>query len=222
MAAGIVVAMTSSALAADLSTLKAPALAPVPYLSGAGCSFTAGCNAPYVGGGIAEAGGSFNVISTGVGGLTDNNLNLFGEAGWDYWNPSSNIYFGVNAMAEYGVIQNGALPGGGNSELWGAGAWAKIGYHVYAALSGTTPTTTTNGLSSLLASTVPYVDLGVFCRPWGCGFLSGAGAVGWISANTSLHVDYLHVNYNNALVNANLNQQTEDMVLGGLDYHFKL
>lgn len=198
------------ASAADLAALKAPAV-PVPFSCTNGCA--------YVGAGIGESGGSFNIVSTGVQGLTDNNLNIFGEAGYDWF--SGNIYLGANVMAEYGVVQNGIIPGGGNSSLWGAGAWAKIGYNV-ASVLGLTPPTATNPLSSLLATTTPYIDLGIWDRPWGSGFLSGAGAMGWISSTTSLHVDYLHVNFNNAAVNSNVNQQTEDMVIGGVDYHFAL
>lgn len=205
------------AMAADLP-VKAPALAPVAFTQ-ANCTYS-GCSAPYFGAGFSEAGGSFNVISTGVQGLTDNNLNLFAEAGYDYWN--GNIFLGANALAEYGVIQNGALPGGGNSELWGTGAWAKIGYNVAAALNITPGTGSINPITTLFATTVPYVDLGMFCRPWGCGFASGAGAMGWLSKNVTLHADYIHVNYNNANVNPNLNQQTEDMALAGIDYHFGL
>lgn len=217
MAAGIAAVMTTPVLAADLPVpLKA-----VPYTA-ANCTFTTGCNNFYLGGGISEAGGSFNVISTGVGGLADNNLNIFGEAGYDYWNPSSsNIYLGANALFEYGVIQNGALPGGGNSELWGGGAWAKIGYNVAGAMGLSVPTAT-NPITSLFASTVPYVDLGIFCRPWGCGFASGAGAMGWLSKNVTMHFDYLHVNYNNASINPVVSEQSEDMAIAGLDYHFGL
>jgi opacity protein-like surface antigen len=211
LATSVFLALGVSAHAADLSVAPLYKAAPVAAVN---CSVQ-GC--AYFGAAISESGGSFNVISTGVSGLTDNNLNLAVEGGYDYF--SGNIYLGANAMFEYGLIQNGIIPGGGNSELWGGGVWAKIGYNVASAL-GLTPATATNPISSLFATTTPYVDLGIWDRPWGDGFASGGGAMGWVTPNVSLHVDYLHVDYNNASVNANVNQQTEDMVIGGLDYHF--
>lgn len=198
------------ASAADL----APVVGKAQPIPGINCSIQ-GC--AYIGAGLSESGGSFNVISTGVNGLADNNLNLFVEGGYDYF--SGNIYLGANALFEYGLVSNGTIPGGGNSSLWGGGAWAKIGYNVANAL-GITPSTAKNPLTSLFATTTPYVDLGIWDRPWGSGFASGGGAMGWLTPQVSLHVDYIHVNYNNASVNPNVNEQTEDMVLGGLDYHF--
>lgn len=203
---------------AGAADLKAPPLAPVAFAD-ANCTY-AGCVAPYFGGGISESGGSFNIVSTGVGGLTNNNMNLFLDTGYDYWD--GRFFLGVNALAEYGVISNGAIPGGGNSALWGAGAWAKVGYNVANAFGITPGSGSVNPITTLFATTVPYVDIGTFCRPWGCGFLSGAGAMGWLSKNVTLHADYLHVNYNNAMINPNVSQQTEDMVLAGIDYHFGL
>jgi len=211
LAAASLFALGVGAHAADVS---APPVYKAPAVPSINCSIQ-GC--AYIGAAISESGGSFNVVSTGVSGLTDNNLNLAVEAGYDYF--SGNIYLGAEGIFEYGLIQNGVLPGGGNSSLWGTGAWAKIGYNVASAL-GITPATATNPISSLFATTTPYVDLGIWDRPWGSGFASGGGAMGWLTPTVSLHVDYIHVNYNNAAVNPNLNQQTEDMVLGGLDYHF--
>jgi hypothetical protein len=194
--------------------------APASILTPSGSCTSVYCVGPYIGGGIAESGGSFNVVSTGLSGLADNNLNLFGEVGYDYWNGG--VYLGLNGLFEYGVSSNGVIPGGGNSELWGGGAWAKLGYNVAGALGISPPSGSAPSLTGLVTSSVPYINLGVWSRPWGTGFLSGVGIEGWLSKNITVHIDYNHVNYNNANVNPNVTQQTEDMVIGGVDYHFSL
>lgn len=217
-------ALLALGVSVQAQTVPLPAKAPIAgtTTTTSVCSFTAGCNLPYIGGGLSESGGSFDVISTGLSGLAENNLNLFGEAGWDYWNPTTNIYVGGEAMFEYGIEANGTLPGGGTSELWGTGVWGRLGYGIAQAYGIAAPTSGTPSLSGIVASTVPYVDLGYFARPWGGGFLTGAGVMGWIAPNVSVHIDYLYVDYNNASINPNVSEQSEQMVLGGFDYHFKL
>jgi opacity protein-like surface antigen len=212
--------LSSTAFAADVAPLvKAPPKVQVTTVVAVPCTNTY-CVAPYFGVGIGESGGSFNVISTGVNGLASNNLNMLAEFGYDYWNGTT--YLGVNLMGEYGVQSDGIVPGGGNSALWGAGQWAKLGYNVAAALGITAPTSGTPSLAGVVANSTPYLNVGVFERPWGVGFLSGAGVQGWLSNNWTIHVDYLFVDYNNANVNPNVKEQSESMVLGGVDYHFAL
>jgi hypothetical protein len=190
---------------------KAPAApAPLP------CTSTY-CVGPYLGAGVSESGGSFDIPSLGLSGLASNNVNMFVEGGYDYL--SGNFYAGINGLASYGLSANGTLPGGGNSALWGVGGWVKLGYNVALAF-GITPPTSGPSLAGLVASTVPYVNLGIWDRPWGDGFLTGVGAEGWLQNNISIHVDWNHVNFNNANINPIAKNQTEDMVLGGLDYHF--
>lgn len=206
--------LASQAYAAD----QAPLYKAKVKVAAVPCTYAAGCFKPFIGAGIAESGGSFNIVSTGLNGLASNNLNMLGELGFDWWNGTT--YFGVNAMGSYGVQSNGVIPGGGNSSLWGAGAWAKLGYNIAGALGIAPPTGDTPSLTGIVASSVPYINIGEFTRPWGTGFLSGAGVMGWLAPNWTVHVDYLFVDYNNANVNFLVKEQSESMVLGGVDYHF--
>ena len=174
-----------NAHAADMA-IKAPALQPVPY-----CTLQS-CTGLYGGFTVAESGGSFNVISSGLGGIASNNLNMGGDIGYEIWNGT--YFLAAELDAVYGVVANGNLPGGGNTNQWGFGALGKVGYN----------------LSSLC----------VWDRPWGAGFASGAGVQALLAANWTLSADYIHVNYNNANINPNLSQQTEDMVKVSVDRHF--
>lgn len=178
------------------------------------------CASPYLGVGISESGGSFNVPALGLSGLADNNLNAFVEGGFDYFGNAA--YLGINFLGEYGLIANGDLPGGGNSALWGAGQYVKLGYNAASAFGITVPTSNAPSLSGFIASTTPYVNLGIFERKWGDGFLAGVGVVGWLNKSVTVHIDWNYVNYNNANINPNVKEQSENMVLGGIDYHFPL
>jgi opacity protein-like surface antigen len=204
--------MASTAQAADILYKAAPPAPAVPY-----CTLNS-CTGLYGGFTVAESGGSFNIISTGLGGVASNNLNLGGDIGYELWNGT--YFLAAELDAVYGVVSNGSLPGGGNTNQWGVGALGKVGYSI-GSLFGTAsanppslPTSLTNAVIS------PYIILGVWDRPWGAGFASGAGIQALLAANWTLSADYVHVNYNNAAINPNLNQQTEDMVMAHVDRHF--
>ena len=208
LAAGL---SASTASASDLA-VKAPPLPPVPY-----CTSTA-CTGLYGGLTIAESGDSFNVISTGLQGVASNNLNIGGDAGYELYNGV--WYLAAEVDGVYGVVANGNLPGGGNTNTWGFGALGKIGYSL-ASIFGGTPANPPTLPASLAQNVIsPYIILGVWDRPWGAGFASGVGIQALLLQNWTLSVDYLHVNYNNAAINPNLDQQTEDMVMAHVDRHF--
>lgn len=215
IAFALVFALVSScagAAAADLQ-LKAPAAAAVPA-----CTVLS-CSGVYVGGNVTETGGNFNVISTGLSGLSNNSLQLGGDVGYQFWNGKWFIAGEVDA--QYGIVQNGALPGGGNSALWALGGLVKVGYDISgllgASTQGATPTLPSSLANALIS---PYVILGVWDRKWGAGFASGAGVQALLAANWTISADYIHVNYNNANVNPIVSQQTEDLVRVAVDYHF--
>lgn len=201
----------SSAYAADLALKATP---PVPY-----CTNTS-CTGFYGGLTIAESGGSFNVISTGLQGVASNNLNIGGDAGYELYNGV--WYLAAEVDGVYGVVANGTLPGMGNTNQWGFGALGKIGYSLASLFTGGATPANPPVLPASLAQNVisPYIILGVWDRPWGAGFASGVGIQALLLQNWTLSVDYLHVNYNNVTVNPNLNQQTEDMVMAHVDRHF--
>lgn len=198
------------AQAADLR-LKAPALA-VPS-----CTLTS-CSGFYVGGNIVDAGGNFNVVSTGLSGLSSNGMMFGAQAGYQYWNGA---WFGaIEADVDYGITNNVTLPGGGNSSQYALGGLVKLGYGI-SGLLGATPGTPPTLPVSLTADLIsPYVALGVWDRKWGAGFVTGAGVQALIANNVTLSAEYLHVNYNNAAVNPIVSEQTEDMVRIAIDRHF--
>lgn len=203
-----------AAHAADIA-VKAPAASqPAVY-----CTLQS-CSGIYGGLDILETGGSFNVVSTGLQGLAQNDFAMGGHLGYQFWNGS--WFLAGEAGADYGIVQNGQLPGGGNTGLWDAYGLAKVGYSLASVfgLSTTgqaTPTLPTQLANSLLA---PYLIIGDWTRPWGSGFASGAGVEALIATNWTISVDYIHVDYNNANINPNVNEQTENIVKGGIDYHF--
>ena len=204
-----------AAQAADLPPIyKAPAVAaPVAY-----CTLTY-CSGLYAGGELLESGGNFNVAATGLSGLADNNFAMGGHLGYQYWNGK--IFAAVEAGGDYGLIQKGAIPGGGNQGLWDAYTLGKVGYSIadlFTNTSGTaTPSLPTSLANALIA---PYVAVGVWCRPWGCGTAVGPGVEGLVATNWTLSVDWLYVAYNNANINSIVSQQSESLVRASLDYHF--
>lgn len=210
-----VACLASSAWAADLPT-KAPTS--VPYLTQQ-CTIQS-CSGLYVGADILESGSSFNLVSTGLSGIAQNDFAMGGHAGYQFWNGQ--WFAAVEGGGDYGIVQNGQIPGGGNSGLWDAYGLTKLGYSLSsifgaAATSTATPTLPQQLMSSLMS---PYVILGVWDRPWGAGFASGAGVEALLANNWTLDVDYIYVAYNNANVNPNVNQQSENIVRGTIDYHF--
>jgi opacity protein-like surface antigen len=208
--------LSTPAVAADLPPImtKAPAVAaPVAY-----CTLTY-CSGFYVGGELLESGGNFNIAATGLSGLADNNFAMGGHVGYQYWNGK--IFAAAEGGGDYGLIEKGQLPGGGNQGLWDAYFLGKVGYSIadlFTNTSGTaTPSLPTSLANALIA---PYVAVGVWCRPWGCGTAVGPGVEGLVATNWTLSVDWLYVSYNNASINPIVSQQSESLVRASLDYHF--
>lgn len=172
------------------------------------------CTGFYVRGFVSESGGSLNIPSTGLQGLASNQLSTGIGGGYQFWNDK--WFAAIEADFQYGLMQNGTVPGGGNSGLWGGGLLVKLGYNLLNATAPTGGPQLPNGMVPI----APYAILGDWIRPWGNGFASGAGIEGWLSKNWTVNVDYIHVNYNNAAINPLVNEQTEDMVLGGVQKFF--
>jgi len=214
-------ALLAGVIAAAAQTAPTSAPTPVmvtkapPAAAQPNCTLSQ-CTGPYVGGFLQESGSAFSG-NTGV-----NQFALGGDVGYQFWNGK--FFVAAEFDALYGLTSNGSLPGGGNSALWGVGGLAKVGYSLSSAFGAAATGSSTPTLPSSLANALiaPYAILGVWQRPWGAGFASGAGVQALLANNWTFHVDYIHVNYNNAAVNPLVNQQSEDMVIGGIDYHFKL
>jgi len=207
VSAALLALLAAPAFAADVLPTKAPPAAP-------SCTLQQ-CSGFYAGINIGESGSNFS------GGTSANQFALGGNAGYQFWNGQWFIAAEFDAL--YGLTQNGTVPGGGNSALWGIGGLAKIGYSLSSVFGAAANASAQPVLPSSLQNALiaPYAILGIWDRPWGAGFVSGAGVEALLANNWTFHVDYLHVNYNNAAVNVNVNQQTEDLILAGIDYHFK-
>lgn len=205
---------------AHAADLKLPVkAAPIPFVNATPCTLQS-CSGFYVGGDLLESGGNFDVIGTGLSGLAQNNLAMGGHAGYEFWNGK--WFAAFEGGADYGVVQNGALPGGGNHGLWDVYGLGKLGYDFSGIFGAGTNGTATPTLPQSIANALmsPYVILGVWDRPWGAGLASGAGVQALLATNWTLSVDYIHVNYNNANVNAIVSEQTENLVRASVDYHF--
>lgn len=202
--------------AADLKLPQFPIKAPAATVQ---CTLTT-CTGFYLGADIIQDGQNFNVISTGLQGLAQNDLGFGGHAGYELWNGK--WFFAAEAGGDYSVSRAGALPGSGNRGLWDVYGLGKVGYSLSqvfgAAQSGQASPTLPASLASALMT--PYVILGVWDRPWGAGFASGAGVQALLANNWTLSVDYIHVDYNNANVNPIVSEQTENILKASVDYHF--
>jgi hypothetical protein len=204
------VAVAAPVRAADMA-VKAP---PLPVVSSKPVCTLTSCTGFFGGAMLDEAGGNFNLVATGVSGVAQNQFAAGVRGGWQYWDTK--WFARGEVIGMYGLAQNGNLPGQGNKPLWSLGVLAKIGYNFL----GQTAPNSVPFLPTGLAIISPYAIVGDWTRPWGSGFAAGGGIEGLLAKNLTVSVDAIHVNYNNALVNANVKQQTEDLVLGGIDWHF--
>jgi hypothetical protein len=184
------------------------------------------CVGPYVGGDILESGGNFNVVSSGLQGLAQNDFAMGGHVGWEFWNGQ--WFMKAEVGGDYGLVQNGSLPGGGNSALWDAYGLATFGYSlapIFGLATTGAPSSSSGPLGTLPASLAaalvsPGITIGDWTRPWGSGFATGPSVQALLAQNWTLGVDWLYVNYNNANVNPNVNERSESIVRVAIDRHF--
>lgn len=214
LAIGALAWIPMGALAADMATKAASAWSVAPCTQNE-------CSGLYAGGELFESGGGLTVGSGTSASVTD--LAMGGHVGAQFWNGQ--WFIAGEAGADYGLMQNGTVPGGGNSALWDVYGLAKIGYSlssIFGVGSSSAPTQQAPTLPSSLAGALmaPYAIIGVWDRPWGIGFASGAGVEALLAKQWTLSVDYIHVSYNNAQINPIVTQQSEDLVRAAVDYHF--
>lgn len=209
------------ATATNAQTVPLPVKAPVLISPPVAYCTQTSCSGPYVGGELLESGGNFNIAATGLEGLAQNNFAMGGHVGWQYWN--GNVFAAIEGGGDYGLIRKGEIPGGGNQGLWDGYVLAKIGYSLADIFGASVAGQATPSLPSALANALmaPYVAVGMYCRPWGCGTAVGPGVEGLVAKNWTLSVDWLYVSYNNANVNPIASQQSESIIRAALDYHFK-
>jgi opacity protein-like surface antigen len=200
------------ARAADLAVKATPAAVV--------CTQTA-CDSLYAGGNLVNSGGNFDVIGSGLTGLAANGVMLGGQAGAEFWNGS--IFAEAELDVEYDIATNGAGLGAGNRAQWALGGQIKLGYAPAGLFGASTTGQAAPALPAALASSLisPYIAVGIWDRPWGVGLLTGAGVQALIAQNWTLDPEYFHVAYNNAAINPNVKQQSENDFMLALNYHFK-
>lgn len=218
--------MTTAASAADLKLVtKAP---PVT-----GCTVTS-CVGLFVGGSIVQAGGTLDVVGTGLNGLAQNGFGLGGQAGYEFFN--NKFYFAGLIHAEQDMSLNGAV-GATFTDRTTFGGCARVGYSLAGLLGasttgniGATPTLPQELLSSLMT---PYVNICEDKRHNQPAVATGAGIEALLAANAlgrsawTLNVDYLHYNYNQggsagSMGGLPITQTSDNVIKASLNYHFGL
>lgn len=179
------------------------------------------CTTWYVGANLINDGANFDVIGSGLSGIAANGLMFGGDFGAQFWNGQ--WFAALEGDVEYDLTLNAPNNAGlGLSNSYALGAQVKLGYSLAdlfgAGTSGSSPLSLPAALQNALIS--PYVAVGVWDRPWGVGLATGAGAQALIAQGWTLDAEYLHVNYDNAAVNPNVNEQTENLFLVGINRHF--
>src|ERR1051326_1432031 len=222
LAIGLAALFATNARAPDLGTN--PLVGKAPIVGQPACQTISECTGIYAGFNFQQQGGNFTLLSNGLGGIAQNDFAAGGQAGYEFYNGQWRL--GGEVGFDYGLAPSGTLPGGGNHGLWSADALVCVGYSLAPLFGGNATgsgSATAPSLPATLANALmsPCILAGGFWRPWGGGFATGARASALIAKGWTLDADALHINYNNANVNANLAEQTENLVRFGINYHFK-
>jgi len=225
LAVGLAALVFAPAARAQTAPVPLPPIlthAPAPAVPGAdavACVVTS-CTGFYVGGNLINLGANFDVVGSGLTGLAANGVMGGLDAGYQFWNGQ--WFAGIELNAEYSVSANFAGIGTGTSGQYALGSQVKVGYSLAQLFGASTNGVATPTLPDKLAAAQisPYLAFGVWDRPWGAGILTGAGVDAVIASNWTLGAEYLHINYNNAAVNSNVREQSENMFMLKLDRHF--
>lgn len=217
------------AFSADLKPfpVKAPVYAPV------GCTITS-CIGLFIGPSIVQAGGSLDVIGTGITGLADNGFAMGGQAGYEFFRDK--FYFSGLFHAERDMSLN-AAPGTSFNDRMTWGACARVGYQLSGLLGattsgnvGATPTLPQELLSSLMT---PYVNVCEDKRHNQPSTATGVGLEILLAADGrgrsawTANIDYLRYNYRQGGAAGTMGvlpivQTSDNVIKVGLNYHFGL
>lgn len=182
------VAAPAPAMAADMP-LKAPVLA-----RSQPCTIT-WCTGFFIGGNLANAGGNFDVLGTGLTGLAQNGLGMGAQAGYEFWNGQ--WYAALQADIDSDLALN-AMPGTSFKNRLTYGVRARLGYSLASAFGAATngtavPTLPQQLLQSLMT---PYINVGEVWRHSQPALVSGAGVEALIATSWTINADYYHYSYN--------------------------
>src|ERR1051326_135142 len=236
LAIGLAALFATNARAADLGTN--PLVGKAPIVVQPACQTISECTGIYAGFNFQQQGGNFTLLSNGLGGIAQNDFAAGGQAGYEFYNGQWRL--GGEVGFDYGLAPSGTLPGGGNHGLWSADALVCVGYSLAPLFGGNATGSGSGGRSASItawrraarypaaaimacgrrppwcASAIGSLPLSAATRPGG-----GALPSALIAKGGTLDADALHINYNNANVNATLAEQTENLARFGINYHFK-
>jgi hypothetical protein len=199
----ILLGLASPSSAADVSPMAVKA--PV-YTRSTPCTVTS-CTGFFVGANIANAGGNFDIVGTGLTGLAQNGLGIGGQVGYEFWNgqwyaailADLDTDMSLNAQTTVGVPTN-------FRDRLTYGVKARLGYSLASAFGAATtgsaaPTLPQQFLASLMT---PYIVVGEEWRHSQPALVSGAGVEALLATNVTLNADILHYSYNQGGTSGNV------------------
>lgn len=206
---------TDRAEAADMPlAVKAPAVVVDP------CSLTS-CSGWYVGAALIGAGSNLDILGSGINGSVFAGGGMIGvNAGYQLWN--GRFFAAAEVLGAYDAASN--VANGGNQRYFFAEV-VKFGMGLQNLFSngvGVTPSQGPVAIPNILASSLlsPYVQFGVAERPWGTGWISGAGADFTLGAGYNLDLSYMFIKYNTPALNAITLDRNENLLKLSLNRKF--
>lgn len=180
-------AFNQPAAAADLTRVKATALAPVTQVSD--CTQQE-CSGWIAGVNIMGSGSNADILGSGLNGSVFAGGGLIGfDGGGQLWNGK--FFGGFLASIDYDANMSGVLPNQGR-------VLGMVLLQAGVGLSGIfTPSAAPIGIPDKIAAALvsPYLNFGAAIRARGDAWVSGAGAEFDLSSAWLLRLDYLHLDY---------------------------
>lgn len=221
--------LCGTAAAADLKPvfLKAPP-------ASVGCTISS-CIGLFVGGSIAQAGGSIDVLGTGLNGIAQNGFRMGGQVGYEFF--ANKFYFAGLVHLEDNFSLH-TVPGTSFTDRLDWGVCARLGYQLSGILGtttagvGTTPTLPQELASSLMTPYVNVCEDKVHGQP---AIVTGLGLEALLAANAlgrsawTLNLDYMHYNFNQGGTAGSMTtvpailpitQTSADSIKASVNYHF--
>lgn len=216
----LAIGMFSGARAADLR--PAPVFTKAPVATVPVCTVSS-CNGWFVGGSIANSGGNFDVVGTGLTGIAQNGFGVGSQAGYEFWNGQ--IYAAALVRVSYDTSLNSSGMGISDRLTWGG--IIRLGYSLASAAGIATTTSTAQPTlpQQLMASLMtPYINLGEVSRHNQAALVSGAGIEALIANNWTINADYYHYTYDQGgsagTTGLPVSQQADNEFVLSINRHF--
>lgn len=199
-------------------------LKPILKASSARASVNTGCTivscvGVFVGGSIANDGGNFDIVGTGLQGVA-NNQSLGGQAGVEYFRNS--IYAAGLIHVNYDMALNAA--GSGITDKLSYGVCGRLGYSLASFFGAGATGQATPTLPAALANALmtPYVNICEDRRHGQPAIGTGAGLEALLSQYWTVNADYLHYSFNQGGSTGGplpVTQKDENAVMFSVNYH---